>query len=78
MTGRTPTDDERTHATAIIAKKVEEVGADVFNTGKHYNPPFVPSSPTHTGLRRRTERADHSVDFDAAYDDQRSGEDRRG
>jgi alkanesulfonate monooxygenase SsuD/methylene tetrahydromethanopterin reductase-like flavin-dependent oxidoreductase (luciferase family) len=29
-----------------IAKKAEEVGLDVFATGEHHNPPFVPSSPT--------------------------------
>ena len=29
-----------------IARKAEEVGLDVFATGEHHNPPFVPSSPT--------------------------------
>jgi putative FMN-dependent luciferase-like monooxygenase len=29
-----------------IARKTEEVGLDVFATGEHHNPPFVPSSPT--------------------------------
>ncbi len=29
-----------------IALKAEEVGLDVFATGEHHNPPFVPSSPT--------------------------------
>jgi putative FMN-dependent luciferase-like monooxygenase len=29
-----------------IAEKAEEVGLDVFATGEHHNPPFVPSSPT--------------------------------
>jgi alkanesulfonate monooxygenase SsuD/methylene tetrahydromethanopterin reductase-like flavin-dependent oxidoreductase (luciferase family) len=29
-----------------LAKKAEEVGLDVFATGEHHNPPFVPSSPT--------------------------------
>ena len=29
-----------------IAQKAEEVGLDVFATGEHHNPPFVPSSPT--------------------------------
>ena len=28
--------------------KAEEVGLDVFATGEHHNPPFVPSSPTTT------------------------------
>ena len=30
-----------------IAQKAEEVGLDVFATGEHHNPPFVPSSPDH-------------------------------
>ena len=29
-----------------IALKAEEVGLDVFASGEHHNPPFVPSSPT--------------------------------
>ena len=29
-----------------VALKAEEVGLDVFATGEHHNPPFVPSSPT--------------------------------
>ena len=45
-TGRTPSDAERIKGTVTIAKKVEEVGLDVFATGEHHNPPFVPSSPT--------------------------------
>jgi len=45
-TGRTPTEGERIAATVRIAKKAEEVGLDVFATGEHHNPPFVPSSPT--------------------------------
>ncbi|MDY0816042.1 LLM class flavin-dependent oxidoreductase [Kitasatospora purpeofusca] len=45
-TGRTPTEYERIKATVAIARKVEEVGLDVFATGEHHNPPFVPSSPT--------------------------------
>src|SRR5689334_15427148 len=45
-TGRTPTEAERIQATVTIAKKAEEVGLDVFATGEHHNPPFVPSSPT--------------------------------
>src|SRR6478735_4493635 len=45
-TGRTPTEAERVRATVAIAKKAEEVGLDVFATGEHHNPPFVPSSPT--------------------------------
>jgi putative FMN-dependent luciferase-like monooxygenase len=45
-TGRKPTEAERIRATVTIAKKAEEVGLDVFATGEHHNPPFVPSSPT--------------------------------
>src|SRR4051794_22840318 len=47
-TGRTPTEAERIQAMVTIAKKAEEVGLDVFATGEHHNPPFVPSSPTTT------------------------------
>ena len=45
-TGRTPTEVERIQAMVAIALKAEEVGLDVFATGEHHNPPFVPSSPT--------------------------------
>jgi putative FMN-dependent luciferase-like monooxygenase len=45
-TGQTPTEHERIKAMLTIAQKVEEVGLDVFATGEHHNPPFVPSSPT--------------------------------
>ncbi|MFJ3904345.1 LLM class flavin-dependent oxidoreductase [Streptomyces sp. NPDC090025] len=45
-TGRTPTEHERIKNTVAIAQKAEEVGLDVFATGEHHNPPFVPSSPT--------------------------------
>ena len=44
--GTTPTEGERIHAMTQIALKAEEVGLDVFATGEHHNPPFVPSSPT--------------------------------
>ena len=47
-TGRTPTEGERIKAIVTIAQKAEEVGLDVFATGEHHNPPFVPSSPTTT------------------------------
>ena len=47
-TGRTPTEHERIQATVAIAKKAEEVGLDVFATGQHHNPPFIPSAPTTT------------------------------
>ncbi|MFC7713950.1 LLM class flavin-dependent oxidoreductase [Nonomuraea recticatena] len=46
VTGRTPTEYERIQAMTTIAIKAEEVGMDVFATGEHHNPPFVPSSPT--------------------------------
>ncbi len=45
-TGRTPSEAERIKAMVAIALKAEEVGLDVFATGEHHNPPFVPSSPT--------------------------------
>ncbi|MDP9395824.1 MAG: LLM class flavin-dependent oxidoreductase [Actinomycetota bacterium] len=45
-TGRAPTEAERIQAMVAIALKAEEVGLDVFATGEHHNPPFVPSSPT--------------------------------
>ncbi|MCL3862889.1 LLM class flavin-dependent oxidoreductase [Actinotalea sp. K2] len=45
-TGRTPTEAERIQAMVAIALKAEEVGLDVFASGEHHNPPFVPSSPT--------------------------------
>ena len=45
-TGRAPTEAERIQAMVTIALKVEEVGLDVFASGEHHNPPFVPSSPT--------------------------------
>ncbi|NNG36109.1 LLM class flavin-dependent oxidoreductase [Nakamurella aerolata] len=46
--GRTPSEHERIKAMLAIAEKAEEVGLDVFATGEHHNPPFVPSSPTTT------------------------------
>ncbi|EST32988.1 N5,N10-methylene tetrahydromethanopterin reductase [Streptomyces niveus NCIMB 11891] len=45
-TGSAPTEAERIRATVTVARKAEEVGLDVFATGEHHNPPFVPSSPT--------------------------------
>jgi len=45
-TGRTPSEAERIQSMLAIALKAEEVGLDVFATGEHHNPPFVPSSPT--------------------------------
>jgi putative FMN-dependent luciferase-like monooxygenase len=46
VTGRAPTEAERIQAMVAIALKAEEIGLDVFATGEHHNPPFVPSSPT--------------------------------
>ncbi|MBV9729710.1 MAG: LLM class flavin-dependent oxidoreductase [Pseudonocardiales bacterium] len=46
LTGVAPSEVERIRAMVTIAKKAEEVGLDVFATGEHHNPPFVPSSPT--------------------------------
>lgn len=45
-TGATPTEGERIANMTKVALKAEEVGLDVFATGEHHNPPFVPSSPT--------------------------------
>ncbi len=45
-TGRAPSEHERIKSMVTIALKAEEVGLDVFATGEHHNPPFVPSSPT--------------------------------
>jgi putative FMN-dependent luciferase-like monooxygenase len=45
-TGRTPSEHERIMAMVAIARRAEDVGLDVFATGEHHNPPFVPSSPT--------------------------------
>ncbi len=45
-TGRTVTEHERIESMVAIALKAEEVGLDVFASGEHHNPPFVPSSPT--------------------------------
>ena len=47
-TGRTPSEHERIKASVAIARKVEEVGLDVFALGEHHNPPFFSSSPTTT------------------------------
>jgi putative FMN-dependent luciferase-like monooxygenase len=58
VTGRTPTERDRIKAMVTIAQKAEEVGLDVFATGEHHNPPFVPSSPTTLlgWIAARTER----------------------
>ena len=56
--GTTPTEHERIDAMTQMALKAEEVGLDVFATGEHHNPPFVPSSPTtHLGyIAAKTEK----------------------
>src|SRR6185295_5431642 len=41
-----PTEHERIEGMVAMALKAEELGLDVFATGEHHNPPFVPSSPT--------------------------------
>lgn len=45
-TGRAPDDTERVRSMLTIARHADEVGLDVFATGEHHSPPFVPSSPT--------------------------------
>jgi len=45
-TGRTPTEHERIKAQIAIARKVEEIGMDVYAIGEHHNEPFFSSSPT--------------------------------
>ncbi len=45
-TGRTPTEEARIRTMVALGLKTEEAGLDVFATGEHHNPPFVPSSPT--------------------------------
>ncbi|TDC08992.1 LLM class flavin-dependent oxidoreductase, partial [Streptomyces sp. 8K308] len=57
-TGRAPTERERVKAMVAMAQRAEEVGLDVFATGEHHNPPFVPSSPTTMlgWIAARTER----------------------
>ena len=78
-TGREPTEHERIKAMVAIARKAEEVGLDVFATGEHHNPPFVPSSPTTMlgYIAAQTERLILSHLHDADHH-QRPGEDRRG
>ena len=45
-TGEAPTEKQRIDSMTQLALKAEEVGLDVFATGQHHNPPFVPSAPT--------------------------------
>ncbi len=46
VTGRVPSEHERIESMVRLALTAEQVGLDVFATGEHHNPPFVPSSPT--------------------------------
>jgi len=46
VTGHEPSEAERIQAMVAIALKAEAIGLDVYATGEHHNPPFVPSSPT--------------------------------
>jgi putative FMN-dependent luciferase-like monooxygenase len=46
VTGTTISEHERLEVMVRVALKAEEVGLDVFASGEHHNPPFVPSSPT--------------------------------
>src|SRR5947208_10624643 len=45
-TGRAVSENARIKAMAAMAVHAEQAGLDVFATGEHHNPPFVPSSPT--------------------------------
>src|SRR3954453_5782285 len=46
ITGQSVSEEERIRVMVEVALKAEEIGLDVFATGEHHNPPFVPSSPT--------------------------------
>ncbi|MEV6793022.1 LLM class flavin-dependent oxidoreductase [Streptomyces sp. NPDC051320] len=59
-TGKAPSEHDRIKAMVAIALKAEEVGLDVFATGEHHNPPFVPSSPT-TMLGHIAARTEHLI-----------------
>src|SRR5215467_435133 len=45
-TGHAISEHERIEQMVRLALMAEELGLDVFATGEHHNPPFVPSSPT--------------------------------
>jgi putative FMN-dependent luciferase-like monooxygenase len=45
-TNHTISEHERIQEMVQLALLAEEVGLDVFASGEHHNPPFVPSSPT--------------------------------
>src|SRR4030095_8118209 len=53
-----PNENYHIKASLAIAKKVEEIGMDVYATGEHHNRPFFSSSPTTTlaYLAAHTER----------------------
>ena len=78
-TGRTPSEAERIKAMVAIALKAEEVGLDVFATGEHHNPPFVPSSPTTMlgYIAAQTSKIILSTSTTLDHH-QRPGQDRRG
>src|SRR5256714_10069280 len=46
LPGRAVSEAERIQIMITVALKAEEIGLDVFATGEHHTPPFVPSSPT--------------------------------
>ncbi|KJK54784.1 LLM class flavin-dependent oxidoreductase, partial [Saccharothrix sp. ST-888] len=46
LTGQRQTEHARIKGMVALARKAEEIGLDVFATGEHHNPPYVPSSPT--------------------------------
>src|SRR6185369_4691325 len=46
LTGHAISEHERIQQMVTLALTAEQLGLDVFATGEHHNPPFVPSSPT--------------------------------
>ena len=78
-TGQTISEHERIQQMVELALTSEQLGLDVFATGEHHNPPFVPSSPTtFMGYVAAQDQHAHPVDGDDAHHDQRPGQDRRG
>ncbi|MFC4910061.1 LLM class flavin-dependent oxidoreductase [Actinomadura gamaensis] len=45
-TGRVQSERDKIRMMVRMARRAEAAGLDVFATGEHHNPPFVPSSPT--------------------------------
>ena len=45
-TGQTISEPSASSRWSTLALTAEQLGLDVFATGEHHNPPFVPSSPT--------------------------------